>query len=153
MELFTLPAAHFWLHVLIELPASINFFLHPSATISTAQAAPLSPQVEAVIQQYAVLLFVSVLVAFIFAIRKVDNTSRRVAGALSIYHLMPLTRASNRLIAGDWGGSGELGGPWVAGSVHAVCFAALSFLYFSSPNISKQAPRGIPANKAGGKSR
>jgi hypothetical protein len=142
-------APHFWLHIIIEFPASINFFLHPSATISSSQTAPLSPQVEAIIRQYAVLLFVSVLVALIFAVRDVDVTSRRVAGALSVYHLMPLSRAAKRLVVGDWGRAGELGGPWVAGVVHALCFVALLWGNFSVAGFSEKSSTstGGPSGK------
>jgi len=78
-----------------------------------------------------VLLFVSNLIALIFALRPVDGTSRNVAGALSVYHLAPLSRAASRI----WEGSGVygkgLGGPVVHLVVHGICFAGLVGVYLS----------------------
>jgi len=101
----------FLLHMLVELPAS-------SAFLFTA-ADPL-------IIQYAVLLFVSVLIAGIFVRRDVDTTSRQVAAALAIYHLSPVVRATSRLLAGQTTCRvNDLGGPRVHLCVHAVCLVAL----------------------------
>jgi hypothetical protein len=119
----TLP---FWFHLLIELPASINFFLQPSEQLSSP-----APQAHAIIRQYAVLLFVSNLLALIFALRPIDGTSRSVAGALSVYHLAPLVRAGTR-IAEESGEYGQgLGGPIVHFVVHGLCFAGLVGTYMS----------------------
>ncbi len=115
-----LPAFPFWLHLLIELPASVNFFLNPSEQLSS----PV-PQAHAIIKQYAVLLFVSALIALIFALRPIDGTSRSVAGALSLYHLAPLVRAGSRIVEGSEDHGKGLGGPIVHLTVHMVCFAAL----------------------------
>ncbi|TVY87843.1 hypothetical protein LAWI1_G006763 [Lachnellula willkommii] len=93
--LSTLP---FWLHLLIELPASLNFFLNPAEQLSAA-----APQAHALVRQYALLLFASSLVALIFATRQVDRTSRNVAGALAVYHLAPLVRAVTRVLGGGVG--------------------------------------------------
>lgn len=117
----TLP---FWLHLLIELPASLNFFLRPSEQLSSP-----APQAHAVIKQYATLLLSSNLVALVFMFRPVDGTSANVAGALAIYHLAPLTRATLRLVNGDGGYGKQLGGPVAHMAVHGACFFGLAQVY------------------------
>lgn len=112
----------FWLHILIELPASLNFFFNPSEQLSSP-----APQAHAIIKQYAVLLLVSNLISLIFALRPLDRTSRKVAGALALYHLAPLIRAASR-IGNDQYGMG-LGGPIVHMIVHGLCFLGLIGLY------------------------
>ncbi|TGO18305.1 hypothetical protein BPAE_0389g00010 [Botrytis paeoniae] len=98
----------FFLHTLIEIPASLNFFLNPSSQLSIP-----APQAHTIIQQYATLLFVSCLISIIFASRPVDRTSRNVAGALSLYHVAPAIRAGGRIVTGQGFGKGVkgLGGP------------------------------------------
>ncbi len=113
----TLP---FYLHILIETPALLNFLFRPSEQLSTP-----APQAHAVIRQYAILLFSSNLIALIFALRPFDSTSRNVAGALSVYHLAPLVRAVARVVDGDVVCGKGLGGPIVHAVMHSVCFAAL----------------------------
>ncbi|TGO43927.1 hypothetical protein BCON_0717g00030 [Botryotinia convoluta] len=100
----------FFLHTLIEIPASLNFFLNPSSQLSIP-----APQAHTIIQQYATLLFVSCLISIIFASRPVDRTSRNVAGALSLYHVAPAIRAGGRIVTGEGFGKGVkgLGGPGV----------------------------------------
>ena len=112
----------FLLHILIEVPASLNFFFNPSATLSTPQ-----PHAHAVIRQYAVLLMVTNILALIFCLRPPDLLSCRVAGALSLYHVGPLVRAVIRQSRGEQvrGGS-RLGGPMVHAIVHFVCFWGLA---------------------------
>jgi hypothetical protein len=130
----TLP---FWFHSLIELPASINFFFNPSEQLS-------SPALQAhpIIKQYAVLLFVSALIALIFALRPTDGTSRSVAGALSVYHLAPLTRAGNRIVQGsEYYGKG-LGGPIIHLVMHTVCFAGLLKIFLSKSKANESAKEG-----------
>jgi hypothetical protein len=114
------PTLPFWLHLLIELPASTNFFFAPSEQLSSP-----APQAHMILKQYAVLLFVSALIALIFALRPIDGTSRRVAGALSVYHLAPLVRAGSRIMEGSGEYGKGLGGPVFHLVVHAVCFAGL----------------------------
>jgi hypothetical protein len=121
----TLP---FWAHILTELPASINFFLHPSEQLSSP-----APQAHAIITQYAVLLLISNIIALIFALRPVDATSRHVGGALSIYHAAPLVRATRRIISNDEGYGSGLGGPVLHLVVHGVCLLALGGLFMSRP--------------------
>lgn len=126
----TLP---FWFHLLIELPASINFFFHPSEQLS----AP-APQAHAIIKQYAVLLFVSGLVALIFALRSVDAASRNVAGALSVYHLAPLVRAGSRIMEGNWAYGKGLGGPIFHLMVHTVCCVGLLGIFLARPSVNER---------------
>ncbi|KAH8684229.1 hypothetical protein BGZ60DRAFT_511295 [Tricladium varicosporioides] len=83
-----LPTLPFWLHIIIELPASLNFFLRPSEQLPTP-----APQAHAIIKQYAVLLLASNLIALTFALRPIDDTSKKVAGALAVYHIAPVLRA------------------------------------------------------------
>lgn len=144
----------FWLHALIETPASINFLLRPSEQLSAS-----APQADAVIRQYGMLLFVSVLIAVIFVTRaNIDDTSCKtliihigilqrieagrcrtakaaltfcpgnVSGALSIYHLGPIARAYSRVISDGFEYGKGLGGPGVHLVVHSACFLSLFLL-------------------------
>jgi hypothetical protein len=121
----TLP---FWVHILTELPASINFFLRPSEQLSSP-----APQAHAIIKQYAILLLVSSIIALIFALRPVDATSRNVGGALAIYHAAPLMRAARRIVSNHDGYGGGLGGPVLHLVVHCVCLVTLGELFWSRP--------------------
>ena len=82
----------FLLHVLIEVPAAVNFLIFPSNQLGT-----YSPQAHAVIRQYALLLITSVLVSIIFMLRPVDQLAGQVAGALSLYHIGPSLRSIGRM--------------------------------------------------------
>lgn len=128
----TLP---FWIHIAIESPASINFFVNPSDQLTSPAA-----QAHAIIRQYGVLLFISNLIALIFALRNVDKTSRRVAGALAVYHLAPLVRAGGRVVGGDALFGKGLGGPVVHLIVHGICFLGLAAL--GLPALMKRKPSG-----------
>ncbi len=108
------------LHILIELPASLNFFFRPSATLAVKQ-----PHAHAVIRQYALLLMTSNLITLIFLFRPLDDVSRKIAGALGLYHIGPLVRAGCRIWDGEGRGDGGLGGPWVHMGLHAICAGAL----------------------------
>jgi len=127
------PSAAFWLHFLLELPASLNFFLRPSEQLPSP-----APQAHAIIRQYALLLFVSSLIALIFALRPVDGTSRNVAGALSVYHLAPLVRAGSRVVEGSVDYGKGLGGPMVHLVVHGLCFAGLVGAYLAKSETVKR---------------
>ncbi len=116
----------FVLHILVETPAALTFALSPSATLSVPQ-----PHAEAVIRQYALLLLSSNLVAaiFIFRDQSIDDCAwleSRVAAALGLYHLGPMTRAVARSWRNEVRGRGLLEQPWVHAWVHAVCFVALA---------------------------
>ena len=115
----------FWLHILIETPASLNFFFNPSEQLSTP-----APQAHVIIQQYALLLLATNLIALIFALRPLDHTSRNVGLALSVYHLAPFIRAALRILAGDHQYGRGLGGPWLHLIAHGACFAAFIGLGF-----------------------
>lgn len=114
----------FWLHILIELPASLNFYFNPSEQLPSP-----APQAHAIIRQYAVLLLVSNIIAGIFALRPLDRTSRNVAGAFAVYHVAPLMRALSRVGRANYGEG--LGGPVVHVIVHGICFLGLFELYWS----------------------
>lgn len=110
----------FLLHALLELPAGINFLLRPYEQLSSP-----APQAHSIIRQYGVLLLVSAGIALIFAARPVDGTSRNVAGALALYHLLPMNRAWVRVAAGESHYGKGLGGPRVHLTGHLICLASL----------------------------
>lgn len=131
MPVFSLTAAHipFLTHFLLELPASINFYLAPSEQLVSP-----APQAHALIRQYAVLLASSNLVALIFLLRAIDGTSKSVAGALGVYHIAPLLRAIGRLREGDGRGKkygSRFGGPAMHAIVHGFAFLGLELLFLS----------------------
>ncbi|EXJ87018.1 hypothetical protein A1O3_03975 [Capronia epimyces CBS 606.96] len=111
----------FVLHSVVEVPACLNFFLFPSDQLGRE-----SPHAHAVVRQYAVLLFSSVLVAVAFVGRPVDDLSGRVAAALALYHIAPSVRSLARLTR-----QAQLRQPLVLSEaflyliVHALCGAAL----------------------------
>lgn len=82
----------FLLHILVEIPALINFMVYPSKQLGI-----YTPHAHAVIRQYALLLLCSVLIAFIFLTRINDDLTGLVAGALAIYHIGPAVRSVGRL--------------------------------------------------------
>ena len=110
----------FLCHLIVELPASLNFFFWPSATLS-------NPQILAhgLIRQYAVLLMSLNLIVAKFLLRQPDQLSRYIAGALILYHFGPLIRAITKLQKVDQQ-STSLGGPMVHFVAHGTCIAALS---------------------------
>ena len=110
---------------MIEMPAALAFMLSPSATLLVPQ-----PHAEAVIRQYALLLFSSNLIAAVFIFRDQSThedawIERRVAAFLALYHLGPLTRAVSRARREAKKGKALLEQPWLHAWVHAVCFVAL----------------------------
>lgn len=126
-----------WLHILIETPASLNFLLHPSQQLHLSTP---SPAADALIRQYALLLLTSNLIALALALRPVDRTSRRVAGALGLYHVGPIMRAAARLMHGEAAFAGGLGGPATHLVVHVVAFFALVGSWMGS--VPRDAGRG-----------
>ncbi|KAL5318758.1 hypothetical protein ACEPPN_013824 [Leptodophora sp. 'Broadleaf-Isolate-01'] len=114
----------FLIHILLELPASLNFFFRPNEQLSSP-----APQAHALIRQYAVLLLSSNIIALVFAFRHVDEISRRVAGALAIYHAAPLVRAVGRITSKKEGYGKGLGGPWVHAVGHAGALGALGWVF------------------------
>ena len=103
----------FLLHVLIEVPACINFFFRPSATLPIPH-----PLASAIIRQYALLLMTSNIIAILFIPRPADVLSGQVAGALALYHFGPLVRAISRIRDGE--SSNALGGPWLHALLHGM---------------------------------
>ena len=114
----------FFLHIIGEFGASAGFFLHPSQTLRQPQ-----PDAHPVIRQYALLLTSTNLIAAIFLFQdRATTVSTRVAGALALYHLGPLTRAGLKVRAcekmGIWEG---IGGAWVHVVFHSLVTAALTW--------------------------
>ena len=73
----------FFLHILGEFGASVGFFFRPSQTLQRPQ-----PHAHGVIRQYALLLTSTNLIAAIFLTQNhPTEISRKVAGALALYHL------------------------------------------------------------------
>lgn len=86
------PNSSFRLHFILELLAGLNFLLRPSHQLSSP-----APQANALIRQYGTLLLSSSLICLVFANRDIDIVTRRVGGALSLYHLAPMSRALSRI--------------------------------------------------------
>ena len=82
----------FLLHALIELPAAVTFFLLPSRQLGTH-----SPHAHAIIRQYAMLLYSSILIALVFVRRPQDQLQGQVAGALALYHIGPAARSASSI--------------------------------------------------------
>lgn len=82
----------FMLHIIIEVPAAINFMVQPSKQLGI-----YTPHAHAIIRQYAVLLVSSILISVIFVSRPLDSLTRNVAGSLAIYHVGPFLRSWSRL--------------------------------------------------------
>lgn len=113
----------FLIHLLVEIPASINFLLFPNAQLSIPQ-----PNAHAIIRQYATLLISTNLVAAAFAFREPDKLSGKIAGALSVYHVAPLIRAYSRLHhRGISNGADKetLREPLIHLVAHLICIVAL----------------------------
>lgn len=112
----------FLCHILVELPASIGFFLHPSATLAVEQ-----PEAHAVIRQYALLLNSTNLIAWVFLFAASSDSARRVAAALALYHTGPMMRAWGKIRV-KRGTSKILAGwsePRLHLGVHGICVVAL----------------------------
>ncbi|OAL36181.1 hypothetical protein AYO20_04595 [Fonsecaea nubica] len=117
------PPSHlgFLVHVVIEIPACLSFYLFPSRQLGVH-----TPHAHAVIRQYAALILASVLVAMVFVNKPLDDTSGKVAGALAIYHVAPSIRSVNRLVT-----QAQLQKPIIISEaflylvVHVICFVAL----------------------------
>lgn len=110
------------MHITGEMGASYQFFFRPSATLGESQ-----PHAHAVIRQYALLLMSTNLIAAVFLFQEQPTSiSCRIAGALALYHLGPLTRAvlkirdenGMRVVDG-------LGGAWVHAIYHTTTFGLL----------------------------
>lgn len=113
LRLTALQKNPFLLHVVVEIPASLNFLLYPGGQLRT-----YSPQAHPVIRQYAVLLLSTILIALSFASRSQDELSGQVAGALALYHLAPMLRATGRLR-----GDQAVWEPLLFLASHGICLA------------------------------
>jgi hypothetical protein len=94
-------------HTLLELPASLQFLVLPSRQLSQP-----APQAHALIRQYGLLLFCTVLGAssiglldvrtginnYILAGSELSWLKPRAAFALGLYHAGPIIRSSARLV-------------------------------------------------------
>lgn len=103
----------FLLHALIEFPASLKFFLKPDSGLVLSlndkridepkEHSSISQHTQLVIRQYAILLFVSVIISILFATRELDDLARGVGGSIGIYHVGPVWRAAWRIAHDDYG--------------------------------------------------
>jgi len=119
MSSFNVP---FFMHIFGEFGASYGFCVRPSSTLFEPQ-----PYAHPVIRQYALLLMTTNLIAANFLFQEhPTSVSCRVAGALALYHLGPLTRAALKIHNGEKKGIWEgTGGPWVHVAFHSVTLGAL----------------------------
>lgn len=135
-DLFSATHLPFLLHLLLETPASLSFFLTPSSQLPRS-----TPSAHALIRQYAILLLSSNLIALTFLLHpsatatSAEAIRANVAGALAVYHVAPILRAVSRIVRGYERGNGRgsgwkgLGGPWVHLGGHLACLVALGRLY------------------------
>ena len=124
----------FVLHLLVELPACLVLFVAPDAQLAVPQ-----PLARPLIRQYAVLLFCVNLMAALLASRPLDGASCGIAGAMALYHLAPIVRATGRLVAGQTHASATqsrvrttvagLGGPMLHLVAHSMCLGLLAGLW------------------------
>ena len=114
----------FFTHIILESGAACAFFRNPSFTLAQPQ-----PHAHQVIRQYALLLISTNLIAANFLFQQQPSAlSSRVAGALALYHLGPITRAALKISSGEERGSrkGELlGGAWLQASFHIIMLVML----------------------------
>ncbi|RKF57412.1 hypothetical protein OnM2_074044 [Erysiphe neolycopersici] len=127
LQSLNLGSSVFYLHLMVEVPASINFFLNPSGQFESP-----APWTHSVIRQYAILLFVSCVIALIFAFRNIDRTSRNVAGALALYHIAPLFRAFSHIMRREEAEARGFGGSYLHFVLHLVCMVFLLLLFMMS---------------------
>lgn len=113
----------FALHIVVEVPAVLQFALYPSSTLQVPQ-----PHAHAVVRQYALLLLSTIVIAVIFVVASGDQIwiERGVAGSLSLYHLGPIIRAIDRGQRGEGRGRRSLQRPWMHAVVHLTCWIALA---------------------------
>lgn len=114
------------LHLVVETTAAVNFFLRPSATLSTPQ-----PHSHGVIRQYALLLLTTNIIAAAVLKRAVhDDISGHIAAALALYHAGPLIRAVSKIRRGIT--AGIVGGAWLHALSHLLCLVCLLASSFPS---------------------
>lgn len=122
----------FLLHIIVETPAILGFIFFPSATLQAKQA-----HAHPVIRQYGLLLLASSLIASSVLNCEAPtgtipygNLQRRIAGALALYHVGPVLRATVRLFRNENQG-GAFGSPVLHLVSHACCFTLLLWIYVS----------------------
>lgn len=117
----------FLLHIIVETPASLNFFLFPSG-----QLGKHTPNAHAIVRQYASLLFASVIISFACVGRPADALSGQVAGAFAVYHIAASFRAGSRLQRQKSQGKQMVfSEAFLHLFVHTVCVASLLHYYWS----------------------
>lgn len=118
----------FLFHSLLELPASLKFLLKPSAGLVPQP----HPSTEAVIRQYGAILFSSVIISSVMLFspsgNDADSLAWKMSGALGLYHLMPIARATERIMAGDTFDWADAGGAPVHLMLHVFVGASLLLL-------------------------
>lgn len=119
MKMTVSTQASLLVHLVIEIPASINFLLRPSSTLSAEQ-----PHSHGVIRQYGLLLFTTnIIVALLLREIFHDELTARIAGVLALYHIGPIARATAKLKQER--SNDALGGPWLHLSAHVLCATML----------------------------
>lgn len=113
-----------FLHLCVELPASLSFLLRPSATLTVPQ-----PYSHGVIRQYALLLLTTNIIVVLLLMRPMDLLTHQVCGALVLYHIGPFIRAATRIRKQEPGSA--LGGPIVHAFAHTVCIISLAASFMS----------------------
>ena len=107
------------LHLVVELPACINFFFRPSATLGRPQ-----PHAHGVVRQYALLLLVTNAIALLLLMSPQDHMTGQISGIFALYHFGPFVRAISRIRNGER--QIVLGGPWLHAMLHAMSAATLA---------------------------
>jgi hypothetical protein len=126
----------FLLHTVVELPAAFTFIFRPNVQLPNA-----SPDAVLILRNYGGLLLATVgLSSAMYWRNSFDSVSQTVAFSLASYHVWPLARAVSRLrhnigLEGQQGKT--LGGPALAGALHAGLFAALIYAGFFGVSTAK----------------
>lgn len=111
----------FLLHAIIETVASANFLVFPDSQLPRA-----APQAHAVIRQYGILLLCSVLISVLMALEPLNVLSGKMAGALALYHVGPITRAASRTFTrAESMQRTSITQPLFYLFIHSVCLATL----------------------------
>ena len=119
----------FYIHIFVEVPASLAFLFNPSGTLAQPQ-----PFAHAVIRQYGILLFCMNLTIILVLCHDpatdeigyafYQQLEQQLAAVLALYHFAPLFRALTR-IHNTCGTERILTGPWMHMALHTACLGAL----------------------------
>ena len=101
-------------HIIIEVPATLNFFFRPSSTLAEPQRAA-----HGVIRQYSIALLSTIVIAAALLKNPHNELASIIAFALGMYHTAPLVRAMNRIRSRAT--NAALGGPWLHTAMHTLC--------------------------------